>query len=161
VLVALMAMTAGCHTAQPIGQTATYSEDMVRLWYTESIEAAIVREGTLYSHHFVTDRPELNELGLRDLRVLARHLNSVGGEIRVSSGGAAEELYQARQDHVRQALADMGVNTSRLVVSDGIPGGDGIESDRAMSIVEGMNGGANTDGAAAPDISIETGSISD
>ena len=38
------------------------------------VKAAIVREHTLYPHHFVADGQQLNDLGKRDFSILVDHL---------------------------------------------------------------------------------------
>ena len=108
------------------------------------VENAVVAQHTLYPYHFVTDGEELNELGRRDLSVLARHFTAHEGTLNVRRGETAPELYQARLTHVIEALKKAGVDTARMVVADGMPGGDGMASERVVTIMEkGFEGGGS------------------
>ncbi len=104
------------------------SEDMqiVEAVRDSGVRAAIVAEHTIYAYHFVSNSDELNELGQRDLSVLASHYraHASGGMLNVYRTGTSEALYSARVKVVVAALKAQGVNTDQLHVSDG-PAGDG------------------------------------
>ncbi|UCD49273.1 MAG: hypothetical protein JSW27_17290 [Phycisphaerales bacterium] len=100
------------------------------------VENAIVAQHTLYPYHFVLDAEELNELGRRDLSVLARHFREHEGTLNVRRGKTSPELYEARLTYVIEELTEAGVDTDRMVVADGMPGGDGMASERVVTIME-------------------------
>lgn len=108
------------------------------------VENAVVAQHTLYPYHFVANGEELNELGHRDLAVLARHFTEHEGTLNVRRGEIAPELYQARLTFVIDALKEAGVDTARMVVADGMPGGEGMASERVVTILEkGFQGGGS------------------
>ncbi|MCZ6655335.1 MAG: hypothetical protein O7D91_20195, partial [Planctomycetota bacterium] len=45
-------------------------------------------------------------------------------------------LYEARARTIVDALAKAGVDVERMMVSDGLPGGDGVTSERVLIIQE-------------------------
>ena len=100
------------------------------------VENAIITQHTLYPYHFVPNGEELNELGQRDLQVLANHFRDHAGGLSVRRGETAVELYEARITHVIGLLKDSGVDTSRIAVSDAMPGGSGMPSERVVTILE-------------------------
>lgn len=101
-----------------------------------SIDAGIVSQHTLYPHHFVANGSTLNELGERDLGVLARHYADNPGSLNVRRGGTSSELYKARLATVSDMLAEMGVDTGRVRMGDAMAGGDGLNSERVIVILE-------------------------
>ncbi len=89
---------AGCTAgATEVGEGEMWVGDAIR---RASIDRAIVAQRTLYPYHFVTDAAELNDLGRRDLRALAKHYREHTGELALWRGGASETLYEARQTTV-------------------------------------------------------------
>ena len=80
------------------------------------VENAIITQHTLYPYHFGADAGELNELGQRDLMVLARHFKEHPGILNIRRGETAAQLYDARVAHVLSRLKDAGVETSRMSV---------------------------------------------
>ena len=100
------------------------------------VENAVVAQHTLYPYHFAANGEELNELGQRDLSVLARHFTKHEGTLNVRRGETAPELYEARLTYVIEQLKEAGVDTGRMVIADGMPGGDGMPSERVVTIME-------------------------
>ncbi len=49
------------------------NEEIVRAYENEQVTNGVVRQKTLYAHHFLSDTPILTELGERDLSILAKH----------------------------------------------------------------------------------------
>jgi len=141
VCAALAAVLSACETEQKAselrGTAAMRSGEAIR---NASIERAIVSQRTLYPFHFVTGSAELNELGRRDLGVLARHLSSAGGEIVLSQGDADDALQGARGKRVVAVLQELGVPKDRAKLGDGLPGGDGISGARLVKILAGPSG---------------------
>lgn len=103
-----------------------------------ALHQAILAQSTLYPYHFVNGAAALNELGWRDLQVLAEHFVTHGGALSVRHGNASEELYAERVQAVQDALAAAGVAPDRVRLSDGPPGGDGATSERVMHVLEAM-----------------------
>lgn len=108
----------------------------VNEYHRDSIEAAIVSQHTLYPYHFVRNGADLNELGERDLGVLARHYADHPGRLNLRRADTSPELYDARLETVRAQLADAGVDLDRVRIADHAPGGDGMSSDRVLVILE-------------------------
>jgi hypothetical protein len=115
------------------GTAAMRSGEQIR---AAAIERAIVAQRTLYSYHFEIGSPELNELGRRDLGVLARHLTQAGGRIVLARGEADEGLYRTRAERVLAALKEAGVPPERAKLAEGLPGGDGMSGARLVEILE-------------------------
>jgi outer membrane protein OmpA-like peptidoglycan-associated protein len=71
---------AGCHTSvgneyvyqDVVGQRAA-NREMVVGAQNEQEANGVVRQKSVFPHHFVADSPELNELGQHDLKILAAH----------------------------------------------------------------------------------------
>jgi hypothetical protein len=100
------------------------------------VENAIVAQHTLYPYHFAADGEELNELGHRDLSVLARHFAKHEGTLNLRRGETAPELYEARVTYVIEELKKAGVDTGRMGISDGMAGGAGMPSERVVTIMK-------------------------
>lgn len=109
-----------------------------------AIQNAIISEHTLFPYHFVKNGAELNELGRRDLGVLTTHFAQNGGHLNIRQLGASAELYQARVSLVRNALKEAGIDMARVSVSDGMPGGSGMQSEKVLDISEQESTGTST-----------------
>jgi hypothetical protein len=109
---------------------------LVNSYNDTAIQNAIVSQHTLYAYHFIQDGPELNELGERDLAVLTRHFIKNGGSLNIRRHDIPAELYQARVNTVRDRLKEAGIDMERVSVSDGMPGGPGMASERVIVILE-------------------------
>ena len=110
--------------------------ELVKTLNNIGVENAIIAQHTLYPYHFVPDGGQLIELGRRDLGVLAKHFAEHAGTLNVRRGDAPAELYEARVASVMQGLKEMGVNTARMNLSDGMPGGTGMASERVVTILK-------------------------
>ena len=108
-----------------------------------AIQNAVIAQHTLYAYHFVQDGPQLNELGERDLAVLIQHFARNGGSLNIRRHEASAELYQARVNAVRDRLREAGISNERVSVSDSMPGGSGMASERVLVILASK-------GASAP-----------
>lgn len=104
------------------------------------VDRAIIAQHTLYPHHFVADSAVLNELGTRDLSVLAGHFAEHEGTLNVRRGETAPELYEARVTHVIEELGKAGVDTGRMNIADGMPGGSGMPSERVVTVLKSSSG---------------------
>lgn len=101
-----------------------------------SLNNAIVTQHTLYPYHFVTGTAQLNDLGSRDLSVLTDHFLKAGGDLNVHRGGVPQALYDARVKTVLESLAAAGVASGAVAVKDGLPGGEGLSSERVIVILK-------------------------
>jgi hypothetical protein len=119
---------------------------MVQTMNNQMVDNAIIREHSLYPYHFVVNSAEFNELGWRDLHVLANHYGRYPGPLNVRQGDTPDDLYKARVKAVVDAMTHNGVHMDRIKVTDGMPGGDGITADQVVIITERQKAQA---GAAA------------
>ncbi|MEX0746057.1 MAG: hypothetical protein WD118_10695 [Phycisphaeraceae bacterium] len=130
----LLALGSGCqssaHETGGIHHTERSESNawLVSSYQQQQMQAAVVRQRTIYPHHFHDRTAELNELGQRDLAILARHFDRWPGELNVRQSEADDPLYEARLVTVRQALEDEGVDLDAMTLADGEPGGDGVAS---------------------------------
>lgn len=109
---------------------------MVNTYSDIAIDNAILAQHTLYPYHFVSDAAVLNELGKRDLGVLAAHYKDYPGTLNVSRSDVPQPLYAARLAEVRKALMEAGVKEQRMTITDGLAGGDGMKSEQVVKILE-------------------------
>lgn len=105
-----------------------------------SLNNAIISQHTLYPYHFAGGSAELNDLGERDLHVLTDHFKKaqVGmpSELNVRRGNASPALYEARVKFVLESLTAQGVEGGMVAVKDGLPGGEGMASERVIVILK-------------------------
>ncbi|HTE04605.1 MAG TPA: hypothetical protein VK824_00310 [Planctomycetota bacterium] len=148
ILGGLVAAAAGCRSPQDElrGLDSMWSGESLR---AASLNAAIVTQATLYPYHFGIGTATLNELGRRDLGVLAAHFHDHAGTLNVHRADASPALYEGRLSTVRAALAASGIPSGQIALADAAPGGDGMESDRALHIL--------TVRAATPSITYASG----
>ena len=136
---AILLPAIGCH--QPSAAMEPQSTDaldaaLIDFHRTEAIENAIIRQHTMYPYLFVPGGAELNELGRHDLHVLARHFRGTPGVLGVRRGDADEALYAARVSAVRAVLVEHGVDPHQVVISDADAGGDALDSQTVLRILE-------------------------
>lgn len=123
---------------------------LVNMYMIESVNQAVVRQHTVYPHHFHQRSAELNELGRRDVNVLARSYRQNAGRINIRRGKASDQLYAARVAAVLEALAERGVKSGQTVFADDLPGGDGLPSDDVILIYQG-DSASQFEGWSAPE----------
>jgi hypothetical protein len=135
-------LLAGCEERQREEKTSRAIDiELVNALNNIGLESAIITEHTLYPYHFVPDGQELNHLGERDLAVLAAHLRTHPGVLNVRHGAVPPELYAARVLRVVEQLKRAGVAADRVKISDEMPGGMGMSSERVVMILtEGAAG---------------------
>jgi hypothetical protein len=126
----------GCDVADQAKAPEGLDAMLAKAVQDPQIEGAIIAQHTLYPYHFIADSPVLNELGQRDLAVLAEHFKDKTGEVNVHRGSAPEDLYKARVAVVAQTLAKDGVGPSRVQIADKLPGGDGLSSEKVLKVLE-------------------------
>jgi len=130
-------LLAGCNEEQAGNPTEkSFDAELVNTLNNIGVENAIIAQHTLYPYHFVADGASLNELGQRDLMVLAKHFKEHPGVLNIGAGEAGAELYEARIAHVLIRLKEAGVETDRTSVSDGMPGGPGMPSERVVTVFQ-------------------------
>ena len=118
-------------------------------WAIESsndgaVRNAIIAQHTLYPYHFVEFSGQLNELGARDVQVLARHYARYPGELSLRRGSEPDQVYQQRIKSVTDALAAGGVAPGSIKIGDRLPGGDGADSSRVILIMNRADQPSNT-----------------
>lgn len=131
------ALLAGCNEGQ-VGRETTRQLDieLVNTLNNIAIENAIITQQTLYPYHFGPNAAELNDLGQRDLLVLARHFRENPGTLNIRRAEIDGDLYDARVAHVLSRLKEAGVEMDRISVSDGMPGGTGMPSESVVTILQ-------------------------
>jgi hypothetical protein len=127
----------GCKTEQEQselrGTAAMRSGETIR---NAAIEQAIISQHTLYPYHFITNSPELNELGWRDLGVLVRHFAHASGDLNLARGTTSDALYEKRAQALLTALRTAGIAKDRVAVVEGRRGGAGISGTRRVRIID-------------------------
>jgi len=134
ILLSLSGALAGCGQVEPISKSLngwTVDASVQR-----EIQQAVVAEQTLYPYHFEPGSPKLSELGAENLRILADRYRTDGGELSIRRQGADETLYRKRVDQVKEALAGMGVDASRIRMVDRPPLGEGMPSSEVITILK-------------------------
>jgi hypothetical protein len=110
-------------------------QGLVNVLNNIGLENAIIAQHTLYPYHFVYDGEKLNGLGERDFAVLVRHFREHAGVLNIRHGGVSAELYKARVVWIAEMLRKAGIASDRVRVSDGMPGGAGVSSERMLMIL--------------------------
>ena len=157
-IAASLLLAQGCMTYERVQEPAGSRE----MWVSEaiqrsSIEKALVVQRTLFAYHFIHDSADLNELGLRDLGVLAAHFAEHPGELNVRRGGIPEQLYRDRVGRVAETMADLGVPKGTIRIVDGTPGGDGVSSARVIQILETDTSKSETNTSTGATSTVSTG----
>lgn len=109
---------------------------LITAYNDTAMENAIIAQHSLYPYHFVNNSEQLNELGRRDLSILAKHFKEYPGELDINRDGISESLYKARLVYVAGQLKKDGIDISKLTISDGLPGGSGMASNDVVQIKE-------------------------
>jgi hypothetical protein len=132
-----VAALSACQSTYPNGdEQREMNTASLNLLNKATVDQAIITQHTLYPYHFLDGSASLNELGERDLSVLAAHYAEHPGAINVYRGNASEALHRDRLQTVRQELAHAGVDLNRMTVGDGLPGGDGADASDAQKAIE-------------------------
>jgi hypothetical protein len=116
---------------------------IVRAHQNDFEAAGVIRQHTIYPYHFVADSSTLNELGRRDVAILAGHYASLQvdqgvppASMGVRRGDASPALYDARVRAVTAELARGGVPNDRVRIADTVPGGDGMALGKIKVILQ-------------------------
>ncbi len=130
-------LVSGCEEDRRTAANRRFDAEMVRTLNNITVENAILTQHTLYPYHFVVNGEKLNDLGQRDFAVLARHFTEHPGLLNVHRDETiSPELYKARVAHVTSRLKDAGIDSARVSISDGMPGGSGLPAERVVTILE-------------------------
>jgi hypothetical protein len=137
-LVVLCVLLCGCNgnARREPADEGKMNAALINAFNDTAMENAIIAQHTLYPYHFVNGSDQLTDLGKRDLSILARHFKENPGQLNVSSADAGDKLYKARLVCVSAQLKKDGVDLSKLVISDGMPGGSGMSSSDVAKIKE-------------------------
>jgi hypothetical protein len=136
-LVLCCVLLIGCDENQsPAVDKGQVNKALVNTYNDMAIQNAIITQHTLFPYHFVQNSANLNELGERDLAILAGHLRDNPGNVNVRRAGNSSGLYQQRVSTVLDSLKAHGVDTARITIADAMPGGDGMVSERVIVILE-------------------------
>lgn len=134
-------LLAGCKAKEAqssfvVDDSRALHEAIVKSYWVEHTEDAIVRGSAVYPYHFEQNSSHLNELGAYELGVLARYGHDHSLNVHVARGNVSEALYQARVNTVHDALVDGGADGSLLAINDTLPGGGGMNADRVRMNAE-------------------------
>lgn len=126
----LCGLLVGCeHRVSKEETSRKLDRELVNVLNDIGLENAIVTQHTLYPYHFIQNSDQLNDLGQRDLAVLAKHFRKYPGPLSIRRGDTSAELYDARVAQAMEKLRQAGVRTDLVQVSDGMPGGTGMASE--------------------------------
>jgi hypothetical protein len=127
----------GCDTGQT--ESREVNTRIVQSLNNAAIRKAVIRQHTLYPYHFVPDCSQLNELGERELEVLAEYYCRHPGTLNIRRSDTDMSLYEGRVSTVRDRLAAAGVVVGRMTFRDGMAGGDGRPAAEVIAISEDRN----------------------
>ena len=143
-IISLCILIVGCTESTQTNQDSQrINRALIDTYNDMAIQNAIVSEHTLFPYHFVKNGAELNELGERDLDILAKRFVEHTGQLNIRRGDTPADLYVARTNVVIDRLQKAGVDTERMSISDGMPGGSGMASERILTILESTDDGAS------------------
>jgi hypothetical protein len=143
-------LMAGCQeSAEQSRDEHAINSQLINSYHDISIQNALVSEHTLFPYHFVENAAELNELGQRDLAALATHFVKHAGHLNVRRHNTPADLYEARLKVVHGKLQEAGIEMERMSISDDMPGGSGVPSERILVILQKADAGASTGGSGA------------
>lgn len=134
VLIGMILLPAGCSDWHK-PEIARNDRRLVASLTDEQAVMAVQRQRTVYPYHFIAGTAELNDLGRRDLMILADFERDHPGVVHVCRDREAPGLYAARLKSIREFLSGEGVPVGRVMFDDAWPGGDG---ERADAVAQSM-----------------------
>jgi hypothetical protein len=144
-IVLFCVLTFGCQEETAEGPNShLINSKLVSTYNDIAIQNAVVSQHTLFPYHFVENGAELNELGQKDLAVLTSHFMKHPGHLNIRKHNIPGDLYEARVNLVRDRLQQAGIINKRISISDGMPGGSGMTSERVLVILEQESEGTST-----------------
>jgi len=147
---AICLLMAGCGSANKGAKPVELDQGLINAGLVNSynnlaMQDAILAQHTLYPYHYVRNGAQLNELGRRDLAVLAGHFKENPGPLNIRRDNVSPDLYNDRVQFVINELQKAGVDAGRIKIADGMPGGSGISSERIVTILSaGEDAGRET-----------------
>jgi len=130
-------LLAGCQeNEQESSDNYAMNSGLIASYYDIAVNNAIVSQHTLYPYHFITNGKELNELGNNDLMVLIKHFMENPGKLNIRQGNVSTEIYKARINFVFTKMIDAGIGKDKVSVSDDMPGGSGMSSEKVLTILK-------------------------
>jgi len=129
-------LLAGCAPTKNWSQQRQEEAAKVEAYTEQAAANAVIAEFTIYPHHFVNGAAILNDLGKRDLAIMADHLKLVPGTLNLRRRDAPEPLYMQRQEAVADFLRQHDVNMANVTITDNMPGGEGMASERVIAITK-------------------------
>ena len=149
----LVAAATGCQNNQPYVSVSNEQRSASNAWtvndlYEQQIHGAIIRQHTVYPYHFISQSADLNDLGQRDLEVLAEHFKDHPGHLNIRRGRTSDDLYGDRVATVLAALSEAGVDNESMRIADAMAGGDGMDNQEVLLILyaPGDQGGSAPNG---------------
>ena len=144
-VILLCCLTIGCQEEMEKNpNNHLINSQLIRSYNDIAIQNAIVSQHTLFPYHFVTNGAELNELGQRDLAALTSHFIKYPGQLNIRRGKITADLYEARINMVYERLLEAGIDKKRISISDAMPGGSGITSERMLIILSQKSRGVSS-----------------
>ncbi|MGB2865061.1 MAG: hypothetical protein WBC05_17165 [Sedimentisphaerales bacterium] len=138
-------LTVGCQEDMEEGPNKhRVNSQLIKSYNDIAMQNAIVSQHTLFPYHFVTNGAELNELGQKDLAALTSHFIKHPGHLNIRRHISTADLYEARVNMVHERLQEAGIDMERISISDDMPGGSGVASERVLIILEQESQGAST-----------------
>ena len=139
---ALIGVLSGCEIAPDNRATHSAADTLlVRSYADDALRNGIITQHTLYPFHFVANSAELNELGRHDLAILAGHFKRHPGHLNVRRGREDAKLYAQRVQAIVESLKQAGVDAEQMTTGDALPGGEGMSSERVVSILSEKSAG--------------------
>ena len=139
-------LIAGCaENVQEGPDKQLINAELVNSFNDIAMQNAIISQHTLFPYHFVKNGAELNELGQRDLATLTKHFMQNPGRLNVRRDSVSTDLYEARVNAVLDQLKEAGIDMERISISDGMPGGPGMSSEKVLVILEQTPESAGTE----------------
>ena len=137
VTVLLCVFAVGCQeNVQNDSKTHAINSQLVKSYNDIAIQNAIVSQHTLFPYHFIENGAELNELGQKDIAALTSHFIKHPGHLNIRKHNTPAALYKARVNVVHKSLIEAGIDKGRISISDDMPGGPGITSERVLVILQ-------------------------
>jgi hypothetical protein len=134
----------GCQEKMEEGpESHLINSQLLKSFNDIAMQNAIVSQHTLFPYHFVTNGAELNELGQRDIAALTSHFIKYPGKLNIRRHNTNADIYEARVNLVHERLQEAGIDMERIRISDDMPGGSGITSERILIILERASEGAS------------------
>ncbi|MEP0843061.1 MAG: hypothetical protein HRF43_10165 [Phycisphaerae bacterium] len=104
--------------------------------YVYMNDNALLAEMSMSPAHFVSNRPDLNALGLRRLMRYADLLKEYGGTVHYDGLEDPEPLARERRERIQSFLAQAGVDPKTFAVESGLAAGRGLRGAEAAAIRE-------------------------